>query len=658
MNVWQHDVGRYGATNMGVLKTVLKVNLELFHSAADSAQSPPPRTTILFVVRDFDNETPLQFLERTLMEDVTKIWNEMKKPTGFEHIPLSKLFEFKSVGLAKATAAATKNQFVQDVNELREKISNFWLPVKYSRNIPADGFSVYMQSIWSAILQSTDLDIPSQRRLLAEFRCEEIRLQVIQKHAGRFDQLRQEASEGEAVDVGNRVNDIVGDALEQFDLVAVRYDPIEVYHEKRVTLIKQLFNEAQRGILAHFNHVRARLSNEAKTELESEVAKRRQDGTLDSKLLLWTDLLDILRNWAFKYDESFTTQLDDAALVIPPPADASAAIAPSKELFELDSLQSALRESLESIAGVVTAEEKSLARQALHKEVGTSLNKETLDDILNADAKASKVAVWTNIGVHVKQTRMSMLSMFESTWEGLEFETPLSEAISMSMLAALRSWSEAVSSTLEARIVDRFRNSFQRDDTGIPRHWPKMTAEEVTEIFVKSQSRALELIDIVEQISLPPSVFADVPSQNLLSDLTKKVVESAKKQNIVNKANSAMEQICRDALVLQATGGAPVNIPLWLWGVLLVLGWNELMAVITSPFTFILLLIAASIGAIAFYSGNKSLPFVVAKQGLQMAFTVVKPMLSQLDRALQHQPDLSAAATQKKQEKASINKQD
>eukprot|EP00388_Colpodella_angusta_P044211 GDKK01062096.1.p1 GENE.GDKK01062096.1~~GDKK01062096.1.p1 ORF type:complete len:802 (+),score=223.34 GDKK01062096.1:26-2407(+) len=668
MNVWNHDVGRYGATNMGVLKTVFKVNLELFHSAADTASNPPPRTTILFVIRDFDGETPLHFLEKTLLEDVFKIWGEIKKPLGLETLSVNKLFEFKSVGLAKATSAATKEEFQRGVESLRDSMVKYWLPPRYSRNIPADGLGPFISSVWKAILESSDLDIPSQRRLLAEYRCEEIKMQVLQKIIPQFEALKVEVADGDVADVGSRVNDLFSTAIYDFDLVAVRYDPVEVYHEKRNSLIKQLINEASKPINLHFTHVKTRLALEAKNELESEVMRRKLDGSLQSKLLLWADLPEVLKTWAFKYDEVFSVAAESTALAIPPPADASAAAMIENQPFDVENIQAALRESLEGIAGIVTADEKALARQVMHKEVSFLLAKDVLDDLLSSNPNATKVEIWTEIGVLVKETREKVHSLFTDVWEGLDFEnTTLNEAVAMSMMAALRSWAETASATLEARIVERFRIIFQRDSQGIPRHWPKMKVEEVTEVFKQAQTKALELLDIVEQISLPPSVFIQPapkgeaqqpPPQVLISDLTKKVLESAKRQTITNKANGTMEQICRDALILQATGGAPVNIPLWMWGVLLVLGWNELVSVLTSPFTLILLLIAGIIGAVAFYSGNTSLPLVLAKQGLQMAFTFLKPMLSQMDRALQHQPDLSSPVKKEQYVNVKREKQD
>lgn len=53
INMWEHDIGRYTASNYGILKTVMEVNLSLFQS------SKPTKTMLLFVVRDhIEEDTP------------------------------------------------------------------------------------------------------------------------------------------------------------------------------------------------------------------------------------------------------------------------------------------------------------------------------------------------------------------------------------------------------------------------------------------------------------------------------------------------------------------------------------------------------------------------------------------------------------------------
>ena len=47
INMWTTDIGRYGASNYGLLKVIFEANLKLFDQAASKK--------LLFVLRDYDN---------------------------------------------------------------------------------------------------------------------------------------------------------------------------------------------------------------------------------------------------------------------------------------------------------------------------------------------------------------------------------------------------------------------------------------------------------------------------------------------------------------------------------------------------------------------------------------------------------------------------
>jgi hypothetical protein len=51
INMWTTDIGRYGASNYGLLKVIFEVNLKLFYQAHSAKK-------LLFVLRDYDNRIP------------------------------------------------------------------------------------------------------------------------------------------------------------------------------------------------------------------------------------------------------------------------------------------------------------------------------------------------------------------------------------------------------------------------------------------------------------------------------------------------------------------------------------------------------------------------------------------------------------------------
>ena len=60
--MWTTDIGRYGASNYGLLKVIFEVNLKLFDQHASKK--------LLFVLRDYDERIPFSQLKAMLDKDL------------------------------------------------------------------------------------------------------------------------------------------------------------------------------------------------------------------------------------------------------------------------------------------------------------------------------------------------------------------------------------------------------------------------------------------------------------------------------------------------------------------------------------------------------------------------------------------------------------
>lgn len=81
INMWEHQIGLYHGANMGLLKTVLEVNLSLFQAGKhkSNASTTSSRTLLMFVIRDHFGSTPTENLEKTLTADLTRLWEGLNK---------------------------------------------------------------------------------------------------------------------------------------------------------------------------------------------------------------------------------------------------------------------------------------------------------------------------------------------------------------------------------------------------------------------------------------------------------------------------------------------------------------------------------------------------------------------------------------------------
>jgi hypothetical protein len=86
--MWTTDIGRYGASNYGLLKVIFEVNMKLF-----SQQSAKK---LLFVLRDFDDRGNNFDRIRTVIDtDIANIWKEIYKPEEFKDSKPSDFFNFE-----------------------------------------------------------------------------------------------------------------------------------------------------------------------------------------------------------------------------------------------------------------------------------------------------------------------------------------------------------------------------------------------------------------------------------------------------------------------------------------------------------------------------------------------------------------------------------
>ncbi|RNF19357.1 uncharacterized protein Tco025E_04168 [Trypanosoma conorhini] len=180
INMWTVDVGRFNAANMSLLRTIFEVNLQLFSHDSYTREEKP---TLLIVLRDFtEADTTLYF--KTVRQSFDKIWDNIVKPEAFQDSTIDVLFDLRYHVLPHFKLQ--RDAFDQAAANFRQW---FYLPkceqyLFHShgmfRGVPLDGIPSYLTSCWEMIRASKDLDIPTQREMLARHRCAEVRNSILQ----------------------------------------------------------------------------------------------------------------------------------------------------------------------------------------------------------------------------------------------------------------------------------------------------------------------------------------------------------------------------------------------------------------------------------------------------------------------------------------------
>jgi hypothetical protein len=154
-----------------------------------------------------------------------------------------------------------------------------------------------------------------------------------------------------------------------------------------------------------------------------------------------------------------------------------------------------------------------------------------------------------------------------------------------------------------------FEDRFRYDDEGVPRVWKPL--DDIDGIFRVARDETLTLIPIYAKIEpTDPTKAVTIPSTSddahqaalvekgeeeefdFSSTLT--LFTETRKGEIASRFRKEADAYYVEAK--RSTVSSIAQVPLWMYGVMVALGWNEFLAVVRSPlyFTFLLLVIAGS----------------------------------------------------------------
>lgn len=164
---------------MSLLRTVMDVQSQIVDSSSKG------KTILLFVVRDYVGDTPKESLSKVLLDDMARIWQSIKLHADGAQSDLSDHFELRFCFLPHKVLQPEK--FTEALSELRADFvksqSPTYLFPPFSRDaVSCKDFAIYIAGIWERIKSNKDLDLPTERELLAQYRCDEI-IHVLNKLA-------------------------------------------------------------------------------------------------------------------------------------------------------------------------------------------------------------------------------------------------------------------------------------------------------------------------------------------------------------------------------------------------------------------------------------------------------------------------------------------
>lgn len=142
INMWTQDIGRYGASNYGLLEVIFECNLKLF--GQQSAKK------LMFVLRDFDDRgNNFDKIMNQIKIDIANIWSKIYKPDKFKDKLAEDFFDFEFSMLPHKVYQ--EDQFNEKVDLLKKRFcisaEDAIFPNKGSEaqhNVPMDGLQIFI----------------------------------------------------------------------------------------------------------------------------------------------------------------------------------------------------------------------------------------------------------------------------------------------------------------------------------------------------------------------------------------------------------------------------------------------------------------------------------------------------------------------------------
>ncbi|KAN0091284.1 RHD3/Sey1 [Tylopilus felleus] len=576
INLWEHQVGLYQGANMGLLKTVFEVNLGLFGKKAQ--EGPQSRTLLLFVIRDHLGVTPLSNLQNTLTADLMRIWDSLSKPAGLADAQLSDYFDLAFTALPHKILAAEK--FESEVALLRERFTSkgrkdYVFKDIYHKRIPADGVAVYMENIWEQVQTNKDLDLPTQQELLAQFRCDEISTAALTEFNEQAKSQKRPIEAGKVVEgLGALMTNWRDQALARYDRDASRYHQ-GVYSRKRLDLhatitsalsplfVGQLKNLHKSCLSAFKSALHATLSGDgtdynfgdvvgkATNECETRFQAGGKEACIEEKEWSWVEELGLLRE-----------EMTNVA-----------------EVFRKDETKK-----------MVNLIERNFKRQ-ISEPVDVALNKaapDMWDKVLGAFKQLLEKA---------ESSYLKKAKAFNCTEE--ENGTALGSLHMRAWLALRAKIDELTADTaILGKLRMHFEERFRYDEHGVPRVWKP--EDDIEGAFRKAKDETLSLIPLFSKIS-PVDPSFEYTLAPLPANATEEEFDFAASLVVFSESKyldlTARFRRDADAYFVEAkrsTVSSMAQVPFWIYGVMVVLGWNEAMMVLFNPLYFVMVITLAS----------------------------------------------------------------
>ena len=571
VNMWENDIGRYNASSIPLLRTVFEVNLQLFATSQES------KCHLLFVIRDSSHND--EIIEGQVKKDLDLIWKGLVLPPNLQGKKFEDFFIFHFFALPHLRLEPVK--FKESAEKLAKKFTDpndpdFFFAKPMGKLIPGDGLFQYINSVWEAISENRELNLPSQRKTLSNFRCEEFMNNALEEFEKSADEeIRSKIAVNSPPFLGfqEKAQEIVTKAINDYNQAAGKYVR-EIVVEKRQLLNEkmsqsllpsfqlnsQLFRDAEKQKFFNFIEELPQVLEESEQwEMKANKARDETNETIN-KFIESSKLQDF--NWEFNN----STLLEDLDKAIQQ---------------KLDSMQKDTEERIFSSKNFDYKQKINTLLEEAQQNMWEKMRNEMNNSIQETKRQIDEILTKNTIN---RQTSERLQSMF--------YKSTVSQVL-------------AASEYVSQKMMIKFEEKFLQDENHNSRKWSP--EDDISAEFEIARDAGMEVLGMFTNCQLREP-GTPIPPNDLL---TKQMLSPIKVQAIEADFNEQIEKAYVNAVRIRESMITHNEVPIWMWIIILITGYQKLVMVAHNPFGAAV--IAILVGLIYFLYSRHKLDVAIIK---------------------------------------------
>eukprot|EP00357_Protocruzia_adherens_P016493 CAMPEP_0115025700 /NCGR_PEP_ID=MMETSP0216-20121206/34202_1 /TAXON_ID=223996 /ORGANISM="Protocruzia adherens, Strain Boccale" /LENGTH=771 /DNA_ID=CAMNT_0002400425 /DNA_START=34 /DNA_END=2349 /DNA_ORIENTATION=+ len=481
VNMWTSDVGRYTASNYPLLKTIFEINLKLF--AQQSSRK------VIFLLRDFnEQETPLQHLSSMIETDIAQIWTEIQKPEQYKFNKPSDFFEVEFATLSHKVYRF--EDFKKDAEDFKRRFydtdAEDFLFKNINRDLPLDGFPNYVEEVWTQVKSHKELNIPSQKQMVANFRCGEIKVDALKSVEGLIGELARTSEKSFNKNFDDVCKLICKKAMNEYEKLGQYYNTTQAYEERREELKRDLANALKPCFDAQIRYIKQTILKNVKEALKAEFPKGKAKLNFNVKA-------DAIKERALQDFEEAATRVQ----ILP---DWNLDITKSEFEDIVDEEVSFFRHDQKK--NLIT-ETKNLLKNQLEPEVSRIFS-EFAPDMWHQVATC-RYQIMEKIEAECCEILNGMGADDDKIRQVLD-------EVSQTSFDSVKKKVDKISSSLEFHLKQHFNRVFNQDAKGFPRKWNQMEASGIEALYKQALQSCESGLDAFQVMKISKD-WRDLPSQ-------------------------------------------------------------------------------------------------------------------------------------------------